>query len=44
MRVRVNQLTLRLSKRINLDADGDFIDEWPDGFFVESFNENFGGR
>lgn len=34
----------QIVKRINLDADGDFIDEWPDGFFVESFNENFGGR
>ena len=25
-------------------ADGDFIDEWPGGFFEESFHEKFAGR
>lgn len=34
----------RIIKRINIDDEGDFIDEWPDGFFEESFKENFGGR
>jgi hypothetical protein len=36
----------RISERIQVDSEGDFIDEWPgvDGFFQESFNENFGGR
>jgi predicted ATPase len=28
-------------KELRLDSDGDFIDEWPDGFFEESFNERF---
>ncbi len=28
--------------QLRLDSDGDFIDEWPDGFFDESFNEMFG--
>jgi hypothetical protein len=27
--------------RLRLDEDGDFIDEWPDGFFEESFQEIF---
>jgi hypothetical protein len=27
---------------LRLDSDGDFIDEWPNGFFDESFNEIFG--
>lgn len=27
---------------LRLDKDGDFIDEWPDGFFEEDFNEIFG--
>jgi len=27
---------------LRLDEDGDFIDEWPDGFFEEDFNEMFG--
>lgn len=26
---------------LRLDSDGDFIDEWPNGFFDESFNEIF---
>jgi predicted ATPase len=36
----------RISERVEIDDEGDFIDEWPgvDGFFEESFNENFGGR
>lgn len=28
-------------KHIRLDNDGDFIDEWPDGFFEEGFHERF---
>ena len=24
---------------LRLDMNGDFIDEWPDGFFEEGFNE-----
>ncbi|MGK7902481.1 MAG: DUF3696 domain-containing protein [Hormoscilla sp.] len=27
---------------LRLDKEGDFIDEWPDGFFEEDFNEIFG--
>ena len=27
---------------LRLDEEGDFIDEWPDGFFEEGFNEIFG--
>jgi predicted ATPase len=27
---------------IGLDEDGNFTDEWPDGFFEEGFNEIFG--
>ena len=27
---------------LRLDEEGDFIDEWPDGFFEEDFNEIFG--
>lgn len=27
---------------LRLDEEGDFIDEWPDGFFEEDFNEMFG--
>ncbi len=30
--------------RITLDEDGDFLDEWPGGFFEESFTEKFAGR
>jgi hypothetical protein len=29
---------------LRIDEEGDFIDEWPGGFFEESFNEKFGGR
>lgn len=29
---------------LQLDEDGDFIDEWPGGFFEESFREKFSGR
>jgi len=29
---------------LEYDEDGDFIDEWPGGFFEESFREKFGGR
>jgi len=28
---------------LNIDEEGDFIDEWPGGFFEESFHEKFGG-
>lgn len=31
-------------KKIRIDEEGDFIDEWPDGFFEESFYETFAGR
>jgi predicted ATPase len=27
---------------IDLGDDGEFLDEWPDGFFPERFNELFG--
>lgn len=27
-----------------IDEEGDFIDEWPGGFFEESFHEKFAGR
>ena len=27
---------------LRLDSEGDFIDEWPNGFFDEGFNEMFG--
>lgn len=29
---------------LRLDEDGDFIDEWPGGFFEETFREKFSGR
>ena len=29
---------------LGIDKDGDFIDEWPGGFFEESFREKFSGR
>jgi len=29
---------------LGIDEDGDFIDEWPGGFFEESFHEKFAGR
>lgn len=29
-------------KRLRLDENGEFIDEWPDGFFEEGYNEIFG--
>ncbi len=29
-------------KTLRLDERGDFLDEWPDGFFEESFDELFG--
>jgi hypothetical protein len=31
-------------KPIEIDEEGDFIDEWPGGFFEESFREEFAGR
>jgi len=31
-------------ERKEIDKDGDFIDEWPDGFFEESARERFAGR
>jgi hypothetical protein len=31
-------------ERKEIDEDGDFIDEWPGGFFEESFHEKFAGR
>lgn len=30
-------------QELRLDEDGEFIDDWPDGFFAEGFNEMFGG-
>jgi AAA ATPase-like protein/putative AbiEii toxin of type IV toxin-antitoxin system/uncharacterized protein DUF3696 len=30
--------------RIAIDEEGDFMDEWPGGFFEESFHEKFSGR
>ncbi len=30
-------------QRLRVDEDGDFIDEWPDGFFDERMEELFGG-
>ena len=29
---------------LRIDEEGDFIDEWPGGFFEESFHEKFAGR
>lgn len=29
---------------LRIDEEGDFIDEWPGGFFEESFRETFSGR
>jgi len=29
---------------LRIDDEGDFIDEWPGGFFEESFEEKFAGR
>lgn len=29
---------------LGVDEDGDFIDEWPGGFFEESYHEKFAGR
>ena len=31
-------------KELHIDEDGDFIDDWPGGFFEESFHEKFAGR
>lgn len=31
-------------RRLEIDEDGDFIDDWPGGFFEESFREKFAGR
>jgi hypothetical protein len=31
-------------RRIDVDEEGDFVDEWPGGFFEESFHEKFAGR
>lgn len=31
-------------QELRLDEDGEFIDLWPDGFFVESLSEMMGGR
>jgi predicted ATPase len=31
-------------QELRLDEDGEFIDLWPDGFFVESLSEVLGGR
>jgi len=28
---------------IRIDENGEFIDEWPEGFFEEGFNEIMGG-
>lgn len=29
---------------LRLDSDGDFMDDWPGGFFEEAFREKFAGR
>ena len=29
-------------QQLNIDANGDFIDEWPDGFFEDGYREMFG--
>ena len=29
-------------KHLRLDSDGDFLDQWPDGFFDERLDELFG--
>lgn len=34
----------QIVNRIEIDKDGDFIDEWPGGFFEESYREKFAGR
>lgn len=34
----------KITKRIEIDADGDFIDGWPGGFFEEAYVEKFAGR
>ena len=31
-------------RELEYDEDGDFIDEWPGGFFEEAFREKFAGR
>jgi hypothetical protein len=28
---------------LRLDEEGDFIDDWPDGFFEEAYKETFQG-
>lgn len=30
-------------RELRLDESGEFLDEWPDGFFEEGFRERFGG-
>jgi hypothetical protein len=32
------------TQRLRLDEEGEFIDEWPDGFFEEGYQEIFGGN
>ena len=39
-----NRHGLSTSKQLRIDEDGDFIDEWPRGFFEESYDEKFRGR
>jgi predicted ATPase len=29
---------------LRLDSEGDFLDEWPNGFFEEGFNDTLAGR
>ena len=29
-------------ERLRLDDDGEFLDEWPEGFFEDGYNELFG--
>ena len=31
-------------KKLRIDEDGEFIDDWPRGFFEEGFTERFGGE
>jgi len=40
--VRANDRRGSVVHQIRLDEDGDFLDDWPDGFFEEAFQERFG--
>ena len=38
-----NNLDCQKILEINIDDDGDFLTEWPEGFFEERMNELYGG-